>query len=145
MAAITAKFQEGSITCDVTEAVVGGQLVEARSATLHNAAQRPVGVAAAGSLVVVGVALLDAQPDDTALSGVPLYPLPKATSVAIEGDVPVTYAASATYGQFLIAAANGQVTPAGATPDMRTVVGKCSQAGGVASGQVGRMRIVNCS
>jgi hypothetical protein len=144
MAAIQEKFVDGPLTCDVVEAVVGGQLVEARAAS-HNAAQRPVGVAAAGSLVVVGVAKIDAQPDDTALTGIPVYPLPKATTVIVEGDVPVTYSATATYGAKLVATANGQVGPAGATPDARTVVGYCSQLGGVTGGQVGRMRILNCS
>ena len=36
----------------------------------------------------------DAQPDDTALTGVPVYPLPKGTTVAKVGEVPVTYAAA---------------------------------------------------
>ena len=41
----------------------------------------------------------------------------------------------------LVAAANGQVTPAGATPDARTIVGRCTNPGGVAAGAVGLMRI----
>lgn len=141
MAAIQEKFVDGPVTCDVVEAVVGGQLVEARAAA-HNAVQRPVGVAAAASAVVIGVAKIDAQPDDTVLSGIPVYPLPKATTVIVEGDVPVTYAANATYGAKLQAAANGQVTPQTGT---NAVVGYCSQVGGVLSGAVGRMRILNCS
>jgi hypothetical protein len=42
-----------------------------------------------------------------------------------------TNAAAANQGVKLIAAANGTVTPAGATPDARTVVGVCTHPGGV--------------
>jgi hypothetical protein len=53
----------------------------------------------------------------------------------------VTYAGAATFGQLLIAAANGQVTPAGAAPDVRTIVGRCTAPAGVGAGAVGLIRL----
>lgn len=131
MSAITPKFETGPITVTVVEAVAGGQLVEGRS--------NGCGVAAAGSLVVLGVAEKDAT--NAAAASTDSYPLPSTTSVLVRGVARVTYAASATFGQKLIAAANGQVTPAGATPDARTVVGICWEAAGVANGASGLMKI----
>jgi hypothetical protein len=43
------------------------------------------------------------------------------------------YAAAATFGQRLVAAANGQVTPAGAAPDAREVIGVCYEEAGVST------------
>jgi hypothetical protein len=46
--------------------------------------------------------------------------LPQQVPVAYGNtETTVTYAAAATFGQSLITAANGQVTPAGAAPDPR--------------------------
>ncbi|AMS03496.1 scaffolding protein [Gordonia phage Guacamole] len=117
------------------QVIKGGQLVEARTGGR-------IGVAAAGSLKVLGVALTDAvAPEDfpgangTDAIGRPvvsLAPIPTTVAVAYAGtEVKVTYAADATFGDKLIAAANGQVTPAGATPDARTIVGICTEPAGV--------------
>jgi hypothetical protein len=54
--------------------------------------------------------------------------------------IKVTFAAAATEGQRLIAAANGQVTPAGAAPDARQVIGYAFEAVGL--GAVGLARIL---
>jgi hypothetical protein len=139
MPSVVTRFQTGPRTYPAVEAITGGQLVEARVGG--------VGVAAAGSLVVKGVAK-----DDASNTGTPLTPTTVAghpqlaafvvpTSVAVESGhrtvMGVTYAAAATFGQKLIAAANGQVTPAGATPDARTIVGECDEPAGVASGATG--------
>lgn len=124
--------------------IVGGQLVEARAAGR-------IGPAAAGSLKVLGVALTDAQAPESlvttsALVGgrqvLNMAPLPTRVAVAYGGiEVPVTYSAAATFGDLLVATANGQVGPAGATPDARTIVGRCTEPNGVVSaGQVGLMR-----
>ncbi len=70
--------------------------------------------------------------------------LPTETAVAYGGDeVPMVYAANANQGDPLIAAANGTVTPAGATPDARTIVGRCTQPGGVvvATNPLGLVRL----
>lgn len=115
--------------------VKGGQLVDA-------AANGRIAPSAAASTVCLGVALTDAiAPEQvntsptTAADGRPvinMFSAPTTVAVADGGIiVPVTYAANAAFGQWLVAAANGTVTPAGATPDARTIVGQCRQPGGV--------------
>jgi len=132
MSGVTVKFEHGPATYTVAEAVTGGQLVEARASSV-------VGVAAAGSVKVLGVALKDATNATPATTD--SYPLPSTVPVARGVTVRVTYAAAANFGDKLIAAASGQVTPAGATPDARTVVGQCTEPAGVSSGAVGLARI----
>lgn len=110
----------------VVEGVAGGRIQEA----------------AAGSTRVLGVALGDAMAPEqqvttptTGADGRPvtaMYSLPTNVAVADSGiDVKVTYAANANFGDRLVAAANGTVTPAGATPDARTIIGKCVEPMGV--------------
>lgn len=110
---------------------------------------------AAGTTRSAGCALTDAiAPEDAGAnqvstdgSGRPVLNtviLPTSVAVAYGGDeVPMVYAANAQQGDYLIAAANGTVTPAGATPDARTIVGKCTQPGGVvvATNPVGLVRL----
>jgi len=142
MAGVIPVFEEGPVTFPVAVAVTGGQLVEAVGAT-------GVQPAAAGSFVCLGVATTDGLPSSTSqaptIPGIPAAnaiqaaPLPSYVSVASDGVWPVTYAAAATFGQRLICAANGQVTPAGAAPDARTVVGVCYEPAGVGVGAVGAM------
>lgn len=155
MPAIAVRFQDDPVTSDVVEPVLGGQLVEHR-APAAGATQRPVGVAAAGSLVYAGVALIDATPP-VAQTGPNLnlvqISTPSATTVAVEGVVPVVYAVAAAKGDLLLAAAGGQVTPvppvttptAADVTNTRAIVGRCMQDGGVAAGAVGFMRILNAS
>lgn len=124
--------------------VLAGQVVEAR-------AGGRIGPAAAGSLVVLGVALQDAiAPEDLVTTATTVAQrsvlntavLPQNVAVAY-GNVEtlVTYAAAATFGQLLVAAANGQVTPAGAAPDARTIIGRCTAPAGVGAGAVGLIRL----
>ena len=128
MAGVFPRFTDGPRTYTVAEPVTGGQLVEARASSV-------VGVAAAGSLKVLGVALKDATNATPASTDATV---PQATCpVAHDCHIVVTYAAAANFGDRLIAAANGQVTPAGAAPDARTVVGYCSEEAGVALGATG--------
>jgi hypothetical protein len=138
MAGITPRWGYGiQITRDAKAAIVGGQLLEATTAT--GGGVQPAG---AGSLVVQGVALNDADPAPSTPAGtIVVNPVPPTVTVARSLIVPVTYAAAATFGAKLIAAAGGQVTPAGAAPDMRTVVGECQEPGGVALGGVGNTYI----
>lgn len=139
MAGTIQVFDDSPVTCDVVEAVAGGQLVEGRAAS-GNATQRPCGVAGAGSAKVIGIALIDAT--NAAQAANLVYPLPVSATVAVQGTVAgVTYASNANYGDRLIAAAGGQVTAAGATPDARTVIGYCAESGGVTSGNKGRVRL----
>lgn len=141
MAGVIPRYTDGPVTCTVGEPVAGGLMVEARAGGV-------VGVAAAGSLVALGVATTDATPPADAVStdafgntlvntaGVSQY-----TAVASEGYYPVTFAAAATFGQALVCAANGQVTPAAAAADPRTIIGKCWEPNGVTAGAVGLAKI----
>lgn len=125
------------------ELILGGQLVEAR-------ATGRIGVAA-GSTKVLGVALTDGtNPESftgepTVVNGLPVLnaaQLPGHTAVAYGGaEVPVTYSVAAAFGDLLVATATGQVAPAGATPDARTIVGRCTAPAGVAAAAVGLMRV----
>jgi hypothetical protein len=132
--------------------VYGGQVVEGFTDSTRGGRIRPAG---AGSTRWLGVAITDAQsPEDvnTALGtagtvqGRPLVnfaPFPQNVAVVSSGaEVPVVYAAAANFGDALICAANGQVTPAGATPDARQIIGKCTAPAGVGVGAVGLMRIL---
>lgn len=148
MPSVVQEFKTGPRTYPAVEPIVGGQLVEARAGT-------GVGVAAAGSFVCVGVALDDASNTGTAF-GVPVtaatvggYPVLPATATpvnvaVVKGGIVagITYAAAATFGQALICAAAGQVTPAGATPDARTVIGYCEEIAGVAAAGKGRVHFI---
>lgn len=130
MGAIPQVRKTGPKSYPAAEAVTGGQLVEGR-------ATASVGVAAAGSFKVLGVALNDAVATlVTEPVGAVLDTAPTGTRVNVAKgvEVPVTYAAAAAFGDKLIAAANGQVTPAGVTPDARTIVGECTEVDGVAAG-----------
>lgn len=108
--------------------IVGGQVVE------RVAGVRLVQPAGAGSLVVAGVAMFDVPAARTVVSG-PQVGDVNALTVIRRVVIAVTFAAAATEGQKLICAAAGQVTPAGATPDARTVIGEAFEA--VAGGAVG--------
>lgn len=141
MASIQPRFTDGPRTYTAGEAIDGGQLVEARAGSV-------IGVAAAGSLKVLGVAQKAASPTGNAVrvadaSGFTDMTLGAPPEVAVinDGIVPVKYAAAAAFGDKLIAAANGTVTPAGATPDARAIIGQCVELAGVALNGVGLTRI----
>lgn len=99
--------------------------------------------AAAGSVRTLGVALTDAiAPEDLVTTPVvggdgrpvtAMYALPTTVAVADGGiEVKVEYAANANFGDRLIAAADGKVTPAvDNTVDPRAIVGKCTEPAGV--------------
>jgi hypothetical protein len=104
--------------------ITGGQLVERVAGT------RLVQPAGAGSLIACGVALWDVPAARASIQG-PQVGDVNGLAVVRRVVILVTYAAAATEGQKLVAAANGQVTPAGAAPDARTVVGECFDATGL--------------
>lgn len=109
MAAVNPRFGDHTsilaISFTPVEVISGGDLVERRTG-----GSRRVGRAAAGSLVVAGVALQDVAATRT-----------DATVIAVDDEhgltvvrhcvVPVVFAAAVTEGQKLIAAASGQLTP----------------------------------
>lgn len=127
------------------EVVVGGHIVEARAAGR-------IGHAAAGSVKWLGVAIADA----TAIEDAVYTPVTvngrsvlntalgaTEVGVAYSGvETKVEYAAPAAFGDALVCASGGRVTPAGATPDARTIVGKCTAPAGVSgAGVYGLTRI----
>ena len=127
------------------ETILGGLLVEAR-------AGGRVGVAAAASTKVLGVALTDAlapeqfppanTTDALGRTVVAAVPIPTTVAVAYGGtEVRVKYSAAANFGDKLVATAAGTVGPAGATPDARTIVGVCTEPAGVDANATGLIRI----
>jgi hypothetical protein len=137
MTAVAPRYAKGPVTFTSLAAITGGMLVDAAAGGVQPCA--------AGSVVCVGVATSDSLPTSTSqtptVPGAPvavnLAPYPPYVAVAVEGVWPLTYAAAATFGQRLITAANGQVTPASSAADPRTIVGVCFEPAGVASGGVG--------
>lgn len=107
------------------EPILAGQLVEWR-AIAGLPGTRACGVAAAGSAVVCGVAEYDIPAVAATIQG-PAVGIEHALTVLDFGQMPVTYAAAATRGQPLIAAAAGQVTPATGTPTFGQLIGSCEQ------------------
>jgi hypothetical protein len=144
-------YKLGPASYQVSALVQGGQLVAADGAGVST-----VSPAGAASLLVLGVAGNPAAPipnqagaTDTAAGGAPLLDvsvLPDYTAVYNGGyDMHVVYAANAAFGEYLVAAAAGQVTTytlgGGANP--LTIIGRCTQPGGVviATLATGRARI----
>lgn len=131
MGAIPQVRQTGPKSYPAVEAILGGQLVEGRATNGGS-----VGVAAAASVTVLGVSLNDAVAvlvTDPVNGVLDTAPLGTRVNVAKSLEVPVKYAAAAAFGDKLVAASAGRVTPAGATPDARTIVGECTELGGVAA------------
>lgn len=127
MGAIPIRRQTGPKSYAAAEAISGGQLVEGRAAS-------KAGVAAAGTFKCLGVATNDAVATlvtDPVNGVLDTAPTGTRVQVAKSCEAPVKYAATAAFGDKLIAASNGRVTPAGATPDARTIVGECTEPGGV--------------
>lgn len=127
--------------------VRGGRLVEAVS-------PGRIQEASAASVRVLGVALTDALSPEAVQGGTTtdaqgrpvatLAVLPTSVACAYGGtEVPVTYSANAAFGDPLVATAAGTVAPAAATPDARTIVGRCTEPLGVvfATNPVGLARI----
>lgn len=145
MSGIPVRTKGGVQSYEVVEAVVGGKLIEARAAS-------QVGIAAANSTKVLGVAIADAVPvadfEPAPVNGVlNAAPLPNRVGLAKSGDeVPVVYAANASFGQKLKAAAAGEVTPfvSGVDTDPALIVGTCTEPAGVviATKATGLMRTI---
>jgi hypothetical protein len=140
-------YRLGPDSYQVSATVYGGTLVVADGSSAST-----VSTAGANAINVLGVAGNDASPivsqaGNTTSYGDPLVDisaLSDYTAVWHGSDGPVTYAAAATFGQLLKAAASGQVTPwvSGTDTNAATIVGRCTQPGGVAAGAtVARARI----
>jgi hypothetical protein len=144
MPAVPMQFKTGPRTYVPAELIIGGQVIEAR-------ANGRVGVAGAGSLKTLGIAVTDGiNPEarvtatTTGADGRPVLnaaPLPNIVTTADSGiSVPCTYANAAAFGDRLKAAANGQVTPLVTNDDPRMTVGICDEPLGVAQGAIGLTR-----
>lgn len=132
-------IERGPATYEVSAAVTGGQLVEFDASNAGKV--KPAG---AGSIVVAGVALADANPAGTD----PTNPVQVGWArefVAVAygpTDVDVKYASAAKPGDLLIAAASGQVTKYTAGTDTYDkIVGRCSAHAAVSSGDVAAVRL----
>jgi hypothetical protein len=143
-------YKLGPDSYQVSAAVIGGTLVIADGSSATT-----VSTAGANAINVLGVAGNDAQPapnqagDTDSLAGsAPLLDISVAgdyTAVYHGCDMHVTYAANATFGQLLKAAASGAVTPwvDGTDTHPAYIIGRCTQPGGVTISAlaVGRARI----
>jgi hypothetical protein len=137
----------GPANYQVSALVTGGSLVVGDGSNATT-----VSTAGAAALNVLGVAGNDASPivsqaGNTTGYGAPVVDisvLPDYTAVYSGIDTHVTYAAACTFGTLLKAAASGQVTPwvSGTDTLPATIVGRCTQPGGVLAGAtVARARI----
>lgn len=147
MATIPLRISVGSVglrySFTAVEALLGGQLVEWRALSA-NPGQRACGIAGATSLLVAGVALHDIRATASSVQDNAVVGHEHALTVVAYGIVPVTFTASATRGQLLVATANGQVTPvpaittptAGDVTNTRAIIGFCAQDS-VSTGAVG--------
>lgn len=145
MSAVAMREMTGPQSYVPAEQILGGQVVEARGSSR-------VGVAAAGSVAVLGIAVTDginpeAFVSTPAGSNPPVLnaaQLPNHVTVARSGIevYGVTYAAAAAFGARLKAAANGQVTPMASTDDPRMLCAICVEPAGVALGATGLTRTV---
>jgi len=134
MPGVAPYLERGPATYTANVAIVGGQLV-------MPAAGGTIQPATAGAANVLGVAGDDAAP---ASSGSPLNfasVRPEVKVYAAPTEVAITYAAAATFGQKLQAAANAQVTPWITTGTADLIVGRCTEPAGVAAGGVGRVKL----
>lgn len=126
--------RHGDISLPAGGVITIGQLVAGAS----NAGEDQAVVAGAGALNVLGVAQTDAT--NVAPSATDVFPTPDRCSISSGGEYLVTYAAAATVGDKLKAAANGEVTPfLGTDTDPRLLVGYCTQT--TAAGAQGRAYI----
>lgn len=99
-------------------------------------------VATANSTAVLGIAMHDALPYGSILSAIPILAVPgnDRLTIGAHGEFDVVYAANATIGVPLVAAANGQVTPYTAgTSTFDQIVGYCTES--TAAGNTGRAYI----
>jgi hypothetical protein len=147
MTGVTPTHKSGPDSYQVSATVYGGSLVIA-----DDSSATTVSTAGAGAISVLGVAGNDASPVVSQAGNLNSYNAPIVdasflddyTAVHHGCDISVTYAAAATFGQLLKAAATGQVTPwvSGTDTNPATIVGRCTQPGGVAAGStVARARI----
>jgi len=138
------RYQHGPITYEVVEAVKGGQLVEARAAS-------KVGVGAAASVKILGVATKDALPvgasqdytDANFGSVVNTSPISQYVAVDSEGVWNLKTVDALAFGDLVKAGATGQVQKlVVGTDNTSQVVGRCVEPAGVSAGANGLIKLV---
>lgn len=135
----TMKFEHGPLTYDVgVDTVIGGRLVEIKTdGTIKHttaATKRCVGMAQDDAKPLTGQAV-DGYTVTSAI-------VRSSTAVAYRGVARLLYAAAASCGDLLVAAADGKVIPfADATHTFDQVVGRCIEGGGVLIDTLGRSMI----
>lgn len=142
MASVVPYNIQGPDTYIANVLIAGAVLVEPDAAT------GKVKVCTAGSVKCLGVALYSAAPAGS-IQGTTSYgevvidmsTLQEEVAVAWQGTYKLTATGAIAFGDPVICAANGTVSVAGATPDARTVIGKCVEPAGIAGGAVGLIRL----
>lgn len=132
----------GPDTYDVNALVPGAVLVEPDATT------GKVKTCTAGSVKCLGVALYSAAPQGS-IQGATSYgevvidmsTLQTEVAVMWQGTTRLTATGAIAFGDPVICAANGTVSVAGATPDARTVIGRCVEPAGIAGGAQGLIRL----
>lgn len=139
---IPVRYTDQPITYAVSDAVNGGQVVQADQTASATNGVPTVKVAAATSKLAIGVAIRPAAPAGTD-PATDAAARPPNTTVARRGMVvPVTFKALSKFGDRLKCAATGCVTPAGATFTPKLVVGiNVDPNGEVAATATGYMQI----
>lgn len=143
MASVVPNKIHGPETYFVRAAVDGGQLVQAHLAS------KKVEPAAAGSALVLGVALYPAAPagttggSGTTFGGNPTFDnssLQEEVAVAFTGVFKLKAASAINWGDFLQAGAAGTVAPIGAAA-ATLIVAQCVDPDGIAAGAWGFCRL----
>lgn len=136
MSGVNPVLFDGPDTVTVNVAVTGGQLVMPDSTT------GKVKPATAGAATVLGVALEDGAPTSSQTALNLSIARPEIAVAYAPVDIKVSYAAAATFGAKLKAAAAGAVTPwVSGTDAADLIVGICTEPAGIASAGLGRMRL----
>lgn len=139
------KFRLGPLTYEVSAVVHGGRLV-ALQTTAPNVGKVAEATATDTPL---GVAHTDAAPDGTLVDGTdtfgnPIqneYTVSKYVAVGYTGVYKIQAAGAIAPGASVVVAAGGMVATAGATPAAGTVVGRCVNSAGVATGELASIRL----
>lgn len=131
-------FSHGPASYTVNVAVTAGQLV------MPDATTGKVKVATAAATTVLGVARDSGAPAGSGASTDFGTLRPEIAVYSAPYEVKVTFAADTLFGQKVVAAASGQVTPVGAAAntDATQVVGYCTEPAGVLATGVGRIKLV---
>jgi hypothetical protein len=138
MAGAVPLYTTDSQTFEVSAAVTGGQLVVPTTGG-------KIGPAGLTANTVIGVARKDAIPTATnqnPTGSIMLSPVSQYTAVAAHGTWSLKAAAAITFGQTVKAGATGQVAVwVSGTDAADTIVGRCVEPLGIASGAFGAIRL----